>query len=87
MPGAVARGQGAVEGAEGAMMAPKKKQQFVEYRLEPTSGAPQFAKPYIETNKHDVGDSEAICEAVMRPNMRFVPKMSAVIARTGMPAC
>ncbi|HET6346226.1 MAG TPA: 50S ribosomal protein L11 methyltransferase, partial [Myxococcota bacterium] len=27
------------------MMAPKKKQQFVEYRLEPTSGAPQFAKP------------------------------------------
>lgn len=35
--------------------------------------APQFVKPYVKTNKNDVTDAEAICEAVARPNMRFVP--------------
>jgi transposase len=35
--------------------------------------APQFVKPYVKTNKNDVAGAEAICEAVMRPNMRFVP--------------
>lgn len=35
--------------------------------------APQFVKPYVKTNKNDVLDAEAICEAVARPNMRFVP--------------
>ena len=35
--------------------------------------APQFVKPYVKTNKHDMADAEAICEAVGRPNMRFVP--------------
>jgi transposase len=30
-------------------------------------------KPYVKTNKNDVADAEAICEAVGRPNMRFVP--------------
>lgn len=35
--------------------------------------APQFVKPYVKTNKHDMADAEAICEAVTRPNMRFVP--------------
>src|SRR5690606_12793073 len=34
--------------------------------------APQFVKPYVKTNKHDAADAEAICEAVTRPNMRFV---------------
>lgn len=34
--------------------------------------APQFVKPYVKTNKSDVADAEAICEAVSRPNMRFV---------------
>jgi len=34
--------------------------------------APQFVKPYVKTNKHDMADAEAICEAVSRPNMRFV---------------
>lgn len=33
----------------------------------------QFVKPYVKTNKHDMADAEAICEAVSRPNMRFVP--------------
>jgi len=35
--------------------------------------APQFVKPYVKTNKNDASDAEAICEAVSRPNMRFVP--------------
>jgi transposase len=35
--------------------------------------APQFVKPYVKANKNDVADAEAICEAVSRPNMRFVP--------------
>ncbi|MGZ8984579.1 MAG: IS110 family RNA-guided transposase [Methylotenera sp.] len=35
--------------------------------------APQFVKPYVKTNKNDMADAEAICEAVNRPNMRFVP--------------
>jgi len=38
--------------------------------------APQFVKPYVKTNKNDQADSEAICEAVSRPNMRFVPVKS-----------
>ena len=39
--------------------------------------APQFVKPYVKTNKNDVADAEAICEAVGRPNMRFVPIKNA----------
>lgn len=35
--------------------------------------APQFVKPYVKSNKTDAADAEAICEAVARPNMRFVP--------------
>ena len=35
--------------------------------------SPQFVKPYVKGNKNDSRDAEAICEAVTRPNMRFVP--------------
>jgi transposase len=35
--------------------------------------SPQFVKPYLKGNKNDANDAEAICEAVGRPNMRFVP--------------
>lgn len=35
--------------------------------------SPQFVKPYVKTNKNDYNDAEAICEAVSRVNMRFVP--------------
>jgi transposase len=34
--------------------------------------SPQFVKPYVKSNKNDRADAEAICEAVGRPNMRFV---------------
>ena len=36
--------------------------------------APQFVKPYVKSQKNDANDAEAICEAVTRPNMRFVPQ-------------
>ena len=35
--------------------------------------APQFVKPYVKGSKTDRADAEAICEAVRRPSMRFVP--------------
>jgi len=35
--------------------------------------SPQFVSPYMKGNKNDVADAEAICEAVQRPTMRFVP--------------
>lgn len=35
--------------------------------------APQFVKPYVKSNKNNAADAEAICEAVSRPSMRFVP--------------
>lgn len=35
--------------------------------------SPQFVKPYVKSSKNDANDAEAICEAVARPNMRFVP--------------
>src|SRR5580765_3664575 len=38
--------------------------------------SPQFVKPYVKSNKNDVADAEAICEAATRPNMRFVPVKS-----------
>ena len=34
---------------------------------------PAFVKPYVKTQKNDYNDAEAICEAVSRTNMRFVP--------------
>ena len=34
--------------------------------------APQFVNPYVKSNKNDAIDAEAICEALGRPNMRFV---------------
>ena len=40
-----------------------------EARLMP----PNYVKAYVKRNKHDVADAEAICEAVRRPSMRFVP--------------
>ena len=38
--------------------------------------APQFVKPYVKSQKNDANDTEAICEAVTRPHMRFVPQKS-----------
>src|SRR3984957_828177 len=40
-----------------------------EVRLMP----PAYVKPYLKRGKNDARDAEAICEAVSRPTMRFVP--------------
>src|SRR6476620_10335879 len=47
-----------------------------EVRLMPA----QYVKPYIKRNKHDAADAEAICEAVGRPTMRFVPATGDPVA-------
>jgi transposase len=39
--------------------------------------SPQFVTPYVKSNKNDRNDAEAICEAIGRPSMRFVPVKSA----------
>ena len=38
---------------------------------------PAYVKPYVKRGKNDMADAEAICEAVTRPTMRFVPIKSA----------
>jgi transposase len=38
--------------------------------------SPQYVKPYVKSQKNDQSDAEAICEAVRRPNMRFVQPKS-----------
>ncbi|MCE3231569.1 MAG: transposase, partial [Alphaproteobacteria bacterium] len=50
---------------------------FQSYGHEVKLMSPQYVKPYVKTNKTDANDSEAICEAVTRPNMRFVSIKSA----------
>ena len=37
----------------------------------------RYVKPYVKRNKNDAADAEAICEAVTRPSMRFVPIKTA----------
>jgi transposase len=34
---------------------------------------PQYVKPYVKRGKNDAADAEALCEAMSRPTMRFVP--------------
>jgi transposase len=38
--------------------------------------APQFVKPYVKSNKNDMNDAQAVCEAMSRPSMWFVPVKS-----------
>lgn len=38
---------------------------------------PQYVKSFVKTNKNDASDAEAICEALLRPTMRFAPIKSA----------
>ncbi|MGE5203346.1 MAG: IS110 family transposase [Acidobacteriota bacterium] len=44
-----------------------------EVRLLP----PQYVKPYVKRGKNDMADAAAICEAMSRPSMRFVPVKTA----------
>jgi transposase len=47
--------------------------QFREHGHDVRLIAPQFIKAYVKSPKNDARDAEAICEAVTRPTMRFVP--------------
>jgi transposase len=38
---------------------------------------PAYVRPYVKRQKNDAADAEAICEAVTRANMRFVPTKTA----------
>jgi transposase len=38
---------------------------------------PAYVKPYLKRQKNDAADAEAICEAVLRPSMRFVETKTA----------
>ena len=38
---------------------------------------PQYVKAYVKRGKNDAADAEAICEAMSRPTMRFVPAKTA----------
>jgi transposase len=44
-----------------------------EVRLIP----PQYVKPYVRRGKNDAADAEALCEAMSRPTMRYVPVKTA----------
>jgi transposase len=44
---------------------------------EPRLMPPTYVKAYVKRNKHDAADAKAICEAVRRPSMRFVPIKTA----------
>ena len=45
---------------------------------------PGYVKPYVKRGKNDAADAEAICEAMTRPTMRFVPVKSAQQQASGM---
>ncbi len=47
--------------------------------------APIYVKPFVKRQKNDAADAEAIVEAALRPNMRFVAAKSAQHNRT--PCC
>ncbi len=50
---------------------------FVDLGHEVRLISPQFVTPYVKSNKNDRNDAEAICEAISRPSMRFVPPKSS----------
>lgn len=48
---------------------------------------PNFVRPYVNGNKNDELDAEAICEATTQPDMRFVPVKTIQPRRPGAPSC
>src|SRR5215831_7186085 len=58
---------------DGALLGAGVARAWPRVRLMPA----QYVKAYIKRNKHDAADAEAICEAVGRPTMRFVPVKTA----------
>jgi len=65
-----------VIGMEACSTAHYWARQFERFRHTVRLMSPQYVKPYIKGQKNDQSDAEGICEAVSRPNMRFVPLKS-----------
>jgi transposase len=53
--------------------APYWGRRFRDLGLEVRLIHPKFVRPYVKSAKNDARDAEAICEATLRPHMRFVP--------------
>jgi transposase len=64
---------GCVVGMEACGGAPHWARKLIELGHDARLMAPQFVAPYRKSNKSDRNDAEAICEAVGRGSMRFVP--------------
>jgi transposase len=45
---------------------------------------PAYVKPYVKRQKNDMADAEAICEAVTRANMRFMPNQDTRATKRGL---
>jgi transposase len=69
----VARWPACLIGMEACSGAHQWARQFQALGHEVRLMAPRFVAPYRKSGKNDGNDAEAICEAVARPNMRFVP--------------
>jgi len=62
-----------VIGMEACSGAHEWARRFARYGHTVRLMAPKFVSPYRKSGKNDGNDAEAICEAVSRPSMRFVP--------------
>jgi transposase len=60
-------------GMEACSGAHERARRFATFGHSVKLMAPKFVAPYRKGGKNDGNDAEAICEAVARPNMRFVP--------------
>lgn len=76
LPAAVAQWPACLIGIEACSGAHDWARKFQEYGHTVRIMAPRFVSPYRKSGKNDGNDAEAICEAVQRPNMRFVPVKS-----------
>jgi transposase len=74
---AFARFQPALVGIEACQTAHYWARELAALGHEVKLMPPQFVKPYVKSQKNDAADAEAICEAVQRPTMRFVPIKTA----------
>lgn len=70
---AMARVPRCVVGMEACASAHYWARELAKFGHEVRLMSPQFVKPYRKSGKNDRNDAEAICEAVSRPTMRFVP--------------
>lgn len=73
LPGFIAQLPPCLIGMEACGSAHYWARKFQGYGHEVRLISPQFVKPYVKSQKNDANDAEAICEAVSRPHMRFVP--------------